>query len=247
MRDISGYEEEYIKSDFEQKYQVAYHRKKVLELIEKEKHQSILEIGCGMNTVASCLSDFDNFTIVEPGETFIKKAQSDLQGNEHIKFIHGYFEKELDEVKKHTYDFVILSGLLHEVENPIELLQAVKAVCVPETIVHINVPNALSIHRILAYEAGIIDSVEDKSKRNIALQQNSVFNMDSLEAMIRSTGEVEICERGSFFVKPFSHKQMEECMAYGIIDEKILDAFYRLTKYMPQYGSEIYINFRYVN
>lgn len=73
MRDIGKYEKEYIKSDFEQKYQVAYHRKKLVELIEKEQYRSILEIGCGMETIASYISDFDNFTIVELGAAFSKK------------------------------------------------------------------------------------------------------------------------------------------------------------------------------
>ena len=247
MRDISGYEKEYIKSDFEQKYQVLYRRKKVLELIEQEKPQSILEIGCGMNTLASFIPKFYNFTIVEPGEIFIEKAKKDLQGMKHVNFIQGCFEDKLDEVKEHTYDFVVLSGLLHEVENPIGLLEAVKKVCLPQTIVHVNVPNALSMHRILAYEAGLIESVEAMSDRNIALQQNNIFDLESLKALIRQTGNVEICEEGSFFVKPFSHKQMEACMEYEIIDEKILDAFYRMIKYMPRYGSEIYVNFRYVD
>lgn len=246
MRDIIEYQKEYIKSDFEQSYQVRYRRKKVVELVEKEKHQSILEIGCGMDTIASYISGFNNFTIVEPGKAFIEKAQSDMQENERVNFVNGYFEEELDEVKRHTYDFVIVSSLLHEVENPLELLLAVKTICTPQTIVHVNVPNALSLHRILAYEAGMIGSLEDKSGRNVALQQNKIFDMNSLETLLRSTGEIEICEKGSYFVKPFSHKQLEDCLGYGIIDENILDAFYKLTKYMPEYGSEIYMNFRYI-
>lgn len=53
-------------------------------------------------------------------------------------------------------------------------------------------------------------------------------------------------KKGSYFVKLFSYRQKEGCLEHGILDEKVLDAFYKLVKYMPQYGSEIYINFRYV-
>lgn len=246
MRDIDKYQKEYIKSEFEQQYQVRYRRKKIVELIEKEGYQSILEIGCGMDTLASYVSGYTNFTIVEPGQDFMEKAKNDLKGNENVHFINGYFEKELDQINKSTYDFIIVSSLLHEVENPIELLSAIKSICTPQTIVHINVPNRLSLHRILAYEAGIIKSLGDKSGRNNDLQQNYIFDAESLEQMIRDVGEIEICEKGSYFVKPFSHKQMEECLRYGIIDEKILNAFYNVTKYMPEYGSEIYIQFKYI-
>lgn len=63
--------------------------------------------------------------------------------------------------------------------------------------------------------------------------------------MIGKTGRVEICEKGSYFVKPFSHAQMLKCVEQGIIDENILEALYKLTAYLPEYGSEIYVNYRY--
>lgn len=43
-------------------------------------------------------------------------------------------------------------------------------------------------------------------------------------------------------MKPFSHNQMYEMMQSAIIDEKVLDGLYRLAEYMPEYGSEIYVN-----
>ena len=51
--------------------------------------------------------------------------------------------------------------------------------------------------------------------------------------------------KGSYFVKPFSHAQMLKCVEQGIIDENILEALYKLTAYLPEYGSEIYVNYRY--
>lgn len=47
MRDIDKYTQEYSKAGFE-KYQVAYRRRKLLEIINKYLPQRILEIGCGM-------------------------------------------------------------------------------------------------------------------------------------------------------------------------------------------------------
>ena len=52
----------------------------------------------------------------------------------------------------------------------------------------------------------------------------------------------EILESGSFFVKPFSHEQMYNMMQQGILNEAVLDGLYYLTEYMPEFGSEIYVN-----
>ena len=39
------------------------------------------------------------------------------------------------------FDFVIASSLLHEVQDPTRFLRAVRSVCGPETVIHLNVPN----------------------------------------------------------------------------------------------------------
>ena len=246
MRNISKYEDEYLSTDFEQKYQVYYRRKKVLEILREVSHKRILEIGCGMQSIGAFVEDFEEFTIVEPGERFADKAINDLQDKEGVRIVKGFLEESIEVLKERTYDLIICSSLLHEVEEPIGMLQAIKHLCNKNTMVHINVPNEFSIHRILAYESGLIESINSKSQRNILLQQNSVFNLKNLEETICKTGKISIYSKGSFFIKPFTHEQMEQCLERGIIDEKILEGFYRLTEYLPEYGSEIFINYQYM-
>lgn len=247
MRDIKEYESEYIKDDFETRYQVQFRRKKVLDIIEQGKYRKILEVGCGMDPLAAYVKEFDKYTIVEPGKEFLENARKVLQGQEGMVYVYGCIEDKLDELSNDTYDMVIVGGLLHEVEDPEKLLRAVKAVSTTQTVVHVNVPNAYSIHRILAYEAGIIPELTQLTERNIELQQNNVFDLKSLQTLIGKTGNVQVCETGSYFVKPFSHRQMAECLNCGIIDEKILEALYKLATYLPEYGSEIYVNFKYTD
>lgn len=245
MRDIEQYQKEYIKNDFESKYQVPFRRKKLLDIIQRGGYRKILEIGCGMDPLAAYVEEFDEYTIVEPGKEFLENAKKVLHGRKKITYVYGYFEDKIDEISQSAYDLIIVSSLLHEVDDPERLLNAVRAVSTTQTVVHINVPNACSIYRILAYEAGIIPELKKLTERNRILQQNRVFDMESLEQLIGKTGRVEICEKGSYFVKPFSHAQMLKCVEQGIIDENILEALYKLTAYLPEYGSEIYVNYRY--
>lgn len=135
---------------------------------------------------------------------------------------------------------IICSSLLHEVENPLEFLNKIFMICDSNTIIHINVPNASSMHRILAVESGLISNVTEKSERNIVLQQNNVFDIESLSDLICRAGGA-IIDKGGYFVKPFSHKQMLDLLEKDIIDENVLDGFYNISKYMPDLCSEIYV------
>lgn len=51
--------------------------------------------------------------------------------------------------------------------------------------------------------------------------------------------------KGKLFCKAILACAMLKCVEQGIIDENILEALYKLTAYLPEYGSEIYVNYRY--
>lgn len=244
LRDIDDYTEKYIQGGFEF-IQVEYRRKKVLEIIKKEKPSTLLEIGCGMKPLFLDLPDVKT-TVIDPSVKFCKNAESLNVAGKHI-IINDFFDSNF--INKYSpvgFDMIICSGLLHEVGNPSELLNAIHKGCKENTIVHINVPNANSLHRLIAKEAGLIEDIHAMSERNTMFQQNVVFDMRSLEDIVCSSG-FEIVEEGSYFVKPFTHWQMQEMINRKIIDAKILDGLDGLTKYIPEFGSEIYVNCKIKN
>ncbi len=236
MRNIDDYSKIYSVQGFED-YQVAYRRRKVLEQIQRFKPQNILEIGVGIDPIFKYVEDA-LFTIVEPSDEFYENARKICDGR--IRCFHGFFEDIEGELEK-EYDMIICSSLLHEVENPDKLLSSIKKVCNRNTIVHINVPNANSMHRLLAYESGMIDDTHNMSNRNKLLQQHNIFDLDRLTKLVKKIG-FNIVNQGSYFVKPFTHEQMYSMLKSGVVDEKILDGFYNIERYMPGLGSEIYVN-----
>lgn len=245
MRNIENYTEEYEKNSFEMNVQVKYRRKMMLKMLDKYAPDKILEIGCGLEPIfkhidLNCVS---GITIVEPSERFCRNAEQfteQMPSRDKIKIIKGFFEDEKDNLNS-EFDLILCSGLLHEVEEPKKLLHAIKDVCTENTVVHINVPNAFSLHRILAYEMGIIEDVHQMSDENKVFQQHSVFDMKMLCELMENCG-FQIVEKGTYFCKPFTHGQMQQMCDVGIMDEKMLEGFDRLVKYMPEYGSEIFVN-----
>ncbi len=72
------------------------------------------------------------------------------------------------------------------------------------------------------------------------MQQNSTFDCESLKAISVKNG-FTVKESGSYFVKPFTHQQMQDMLDHGIVNDNILEGLYKMEKYLPDYGSEIFV------
>lgn len=245
MRDIQNYEVKYQEDPCE-KYQVKYRREKVIELMCSCKHETILEIGCGMEPLFEYVSDYRQMVIVDPGDTFILNAKKRAEESESsVVCIQGFMEERAQQAKAvcDHYDFIVLSSLLHEVDEPETLLESVYGICSEETILHINVPNANSLHRLLAKEMGLIQDVHEVSDLQKKLQNNRVFDLDSLCEMVDRCG-FEVLETGTFFPKLLSAGQLEKMLQHGIVKDDFFEGLNKMIKYIPQYGSEIYVQVR---
>lgn len=242
MRDIENYTENYLKPGFED-YQVMYRRKKVLEIIEKVRPGKILEIGCGMEPLFTYLKEYsyDKYVIVEPSQEFYNNACKLSEDIDEVICINDFFTDKIKETTVCDFDMIICSSLLHEISNPEKMLSDIKSICSEKTIVHINVPNANSFHRMLAKCMGIIKDEHEMTNRNIVLQQNMVFDKKMLESFVEKVG-FNVLESGTYFIKPFSHDQMYKMMEAGIINEAVLDGLYNMEKVMPDAGSECFVN-----
>lgn len=242
MNDIEAYEKFYINDDegFE-KYQVLYRRRILIDLFREYNHRNVLEIGCGMEPLFSFLDlkNTEHYTVIEPVKYFCELA-SKANNHEKVQIINQYMEEYSDN-EDIRYDLIICSSLLHEVNNQSTLLNQIKNLCNEETIVHINVPNALSFHRLLAKEMHLIEDVHEFSNRDIMRQHTKVFDLLQLEELLSNHG-FEVIKKGSYFIKPFTHDQMMVSMNANVITEKMLEGLNAMTKYMPEYGSDIYCN-----
>lgn len=244
MRNIDNYSELYSAESFES-IKVKYRRKMIFEQFSKYNPCKILEIGCGLEPLFFFDQDSRHeYTIVEPSNQFCENAVKLLSKttNRKIRILNGFFEQQsIQNQLDKDYDMIIISALLHEIEKPLILLDAAKQHCSSHTILHINVPNAYSMHRMLGVAMGVIEENHDMSNLNILAQQNTVFDRESLNKIVTDSG-FKIIDDGSIFVKPFSHAQMLQMYKSNIIDDSVLDGLNTLGQMMPEYASEIYVN-----
>jgi SAM-dependent methyltransferase len=237
------YAEQYAEDQFETVL-VEIRRRRVLESILPHEPRSVLEVGCGMEPLFSFYESFERHTIVEPSPRFTENARRLADGDGRVEVIEGTLEERSDELAERTFDAVVVSSLLHEVPDARALLRAVHAACDERTVVHVNVPNVRSFHRLLAVEGGLIDDVFEPSEMERRFGRHDRFDAESLRALLESEG-FRPFETGTYFVKPFTHAQMDAVLASRAFDrESLLRGLDGMIRHMPDLGCELYANLR---
>jgi len=246
VSDLDGYVENYVaqygSGDFETVL-VAARRRAVLASLRQYRHDHVLEVGCGLEPLFEHLTDFASFTVVEPSQHFVERAETLRGQDDRVVVIRGTMEERADILGKRAYDAIVVSSLLHEVLDPQGLLAAVHRLCGAETVVHLNVPNAGSFHRLLAYESGLLEDVFLPSATDTRFGRHTRFDRAALAAAVTAAG-FDIVGTGSYFVKPFTHGQMDQLLRAGIVPREVLAGLERMAEHMPHLAAEIYVELR---
>jgi SAM-dependent methyltransferase len=240
QRDLVAYERSYATCEFEP-LQARMRKRKLLDVLTAWQPRRVLEIGCADDALFNHYGEYQRYVVVEPGRGFAAKARADALGDSRVRVVEAQFEDAAAGLAGHGFDCIVLSGLLHEVACCDVLFAAVASLCDGDTRVHVNVPNARSLHRLLALEMGLIADVHQVSPRQRALQQPRTFDLASLRALCAAHG-FDVVEHGSYFVKPFTHAQMTQLRRDGLLSDAMLDGLYRLERHLPGLGSEIYVH-----
>lgn len=235
----SKYAEHYGAPSFEP-VMVAVRHERVLASLGDVTGLQVLEIGCGLDPLAGHAFGAAHWTIVEPAAAFVAAAREQFEGNREIEVLEGFFEELIPRLSR-GYDRVVVSSLLHEVEEPVAFLRALRSVCGNKTRVHVNVPNVRSFHRLLALESGLIDDVFEPSSTERRFQRVTRFDLAKLTDLLEAQG-FAVVAAGSYFVKPFTHEQMQLLLESGALDPRVITGLARMIRYMPNHGAEIYVD-----
>lgn len=244
-RDLAAYERAYVASDFEP-VQARLRKQCLLEVLRRWSPARWIEVGCGLDALFNHHAG-GHCTVIEPAAGFAAKARADAARvaraapaarGAAVSVIEATLEAAVPRLSAAApADAIVVGGLLHEVADEAALLAAVRALCGPATRVHVSVPNARSLHRLLARAMGLIDELGAISDRQRRLQQHRTFDAASLARTCEAAG-FAVVEQGTWIVKPFSHAQMAHLLAIGLLDEPMLQGLVRLEADLPGLGSE---------
>lgn len=238
-KSIDAYTEEYMKDYGFEAEMVRYRRALLLERLAHHTPATVVELGCGADLQATGYQAqggaWDQWVVVEPSEVFAQCARD--SGLPNLTVIQDFFEN-VDTGIPDNPGLLLCSGLLHEVPDADLLIGAMRARMGPKTVLHINVPNARSMHRQLAQAMGLIDDLKAISPRNAALQQPRVYDMDDLVQQLERH-KLKVASSGGYLVKPFTHQQMAPLVED--LGRSVMDGLYMLGQQNPDMASEIYV------
>lgn len=231
------YEENY---GFEEVLSV-YRERKALNFLYKRQAKNILEIGGGFKPLFLKYKEFHQYTVVEPGKRAFEFISKFAEPNSRIECIYGSLENTFEKLLQYNFDFIVLNGVLHEIEKPEIFLNILSKLMKDETLVYIEVPNAKSFHRVLAKKMGLIQSVFDKTSLNLKLQQQIVFDSSSLvKLLMQAMPNIRVKKLGTFFIKPFTNEQMFLAAKNGILNQDIFEGLFLLSEVFPDDGCELF-------
>lgn len=231
-----------------ERHQVAARRRLLLRRIAELRPDVVVETGCGtellVEYVAAAGIRVRRWVIAEPCAPFAAAARAAAARIDGLSVVAGRTEDATGEIVRAAggaADLVICSSLLHEVADPAALLAACHELLAGGTgLLHVNVPNARSLHRRLARAAGLIADESALSPRNVALEQPRVFDHERLHGMVAEAG-FSVRASGGYLLKPFTHAQMEQC---AFLDEQLIAGLYLLGEELPELASEIWVDAR---
>jgi len=218
---------------------VHYRRQLVLERVRWHSAKRVLEVGCGLEPLFVHDQEATEYWVLEPSSQFFENAQAKASQHPSARVLKGNLEDNYSQLEGLDFDMVLLSGLLHEVSEPDRLLGAARRLCRSNTMLHVNVPSALSFHRRLGQAAGFLSNLEEISERAVQLQQKRSYSPAALRAAIEESG-FRVCQEGGYFFKPFTHKQMSRWMGEEKSRDRIEQGLFELGKQFPDLASEIY-------
>ena len=231
-RNIEQYARDYLKDDFERVLS-HYRRQMIVHMLEENAAKHILEVGPAYNYCYQEYSSFEQYTVVEPSSIMCKEMPRMM----HVRIINDYLENCSLLLRNQTFDFIIFSGLLHEIEDEQRMLKVLHSLCHSETIIHISVPNSKSFHLRFAYEAGLIKKMGDLTDYSKQMQRCRTYDRVQLECTLQDAG-FEIINSGNFFLKLFNQAKMDLCMKDGILDNVLLNALARMGDFIPDGAAE---------
>ena len=190
---------------------------------------SCLEIGCADGEMTRFLAErFEDLTVVDGAAAYVEaatKIAAHIQG--HVSLIEDWEAPR-------CYDNVIFAHVLEHVAEPVATLRRLGALLQPGGLLHLIVPNALSLHRLAGVKMGMLSRPTDLNEADVSVGHRRVYESATLRADLAAAG-LEVHAFGGIFLKPLANAQIDEAW-----NDELIEAYYQLGLEFPDYCGELF-------
>lgn len=188
-----------------------------------------LELGPATGYMTKYLVDcFNALHLIEGSKELLDK----IPDYPNVKKFHSLFE---DYKCEKLYDTIIMGHVLEHIEEPVSILKKIYNWLSDDGVLLLSVPNAKSIHRMVAVEMGVLETIYTLNSRDKELGHYRVYDMDSLKSDVSNAG-FKILDSGGIFFKPLSNRQIEENWT-----DEMITGFYKISPFFKENCAEIFL------
>lgn len=167
-----------------------------------------LEIGCGGGSWTSVLCDrYATVDVVEGSQKLLNDLLAGCTADNLTT--HHCLVEELARQAGSSWNHVFMTFLMEHLLDPVEVLSQIKSLISSEGSLFIAVPNAESLHRVIAVRMGLIKSTTELSANDHQVGHRRVYTQETLHEHITAAG-FSITQEWAIGLKPFTLSQMED-------------------------------------
>jgi SAM-dependent methyltransferase len=207
-----------------------------IEMLEKYGHfDSAICMGLGDGTLVERIGPrFDKLTVVEASDLLVAQVRQRFVAIRGLQLVNAYFE-DYQPTSEHKVSCILGNHILEHVNDPVEVLRKSLRWLKPDGISVFTVPNAMSLHRRIGVQLGMLGRVSDLSDQDRVIGHQRVYDTARLRADIVEAGYA-VVEEGGFNLKLVSQAQMVGW------PESLHEAVYRVSRECPaELCSNIYL------
>lgn len=191
-----------------------------------------LELGPADGQMTSLLLNHFKFvTSVDGSESFCKNLSEEFKGISGFK-VENYLFEEYE--PSESFDVVLATHILEHITDPVYVLRRIRNWLSPHGVLIVLVPNAHSLHRLVAVKMGLLEFSNQLNDLDMALGHRRVYDMQLLSDHL-GQAQWHIVAQGGVFYKPLTNQQINDWFTV-----EMMDGFYRLGKDFPEYAAEVY-------
>jgi len=205
--------------------------------------ENFISLGIGHKIVSNTIfqnvlnSKVKNYYVVDGSETLANEYKSKFKEFNNIHIIHSYFEEFIPE-NNLKFDRIEMGFILEHVDDPLFILKKYKEYLSPNGIIHIAVPNARSLHRLIGYKAGLLDDIYKLSEYDLMLGHKRYYDIDTIKDQIINAG-LKILDIKGLMLKPITADQMNKIGFFE--NENIIKALVEIGEHYPEIANCIYL------
>lgn len=184
-------------------------------------NKRVLQLGLGNGFIAKQIDSTVACQIVIEGSSrLINNFKENLKNT---KVIKSYFE---DFFIEGEFDVILANHVLEHVEDPTKVLGHLRQFLCKEGKMLITVPNAMSIHRRIGMELGMINTTHELNDSDKLVGHKRVFDINALRKVV-SNANYNIVKEQGFLIKMVSLQQIKD---WG---DELLSAIFRVSLHVP--------------